>query len=229
MSKPKTTVTENPDGSTTVTTEMSLDGDNVRPIRDDVVEAIDAALGRVGDGSEVMHAMDPSRLVSFPAGGPPVWSVAFVEAERDGSAFTLLVTYGFSHIASPGAHREGIGHEYSLALPRGTNPAPWADALLRHLCRYVLNSGNQLRVGDLLPCFSPITRTPFPPEHHDKMPDTSLVGIMVASDPVLPSIDTAHGAIEVRRFVGVDQREPPTQRVIRRVRGRRVRQRHNAR
>ncbi|MEM6956721.1 MAG: suppressor of fused domain protein, partial [Myxococcota bacterium] len=121
--------------------------------------------------------------------------------------YTLLVTYGFSHVLSPSSFREGMQHEYSIALPAGTDPSPWADALLRHMARYVLSSGKDLIVGDVMPCHAPITCSAFQPEHHAMMPQTDLVGLVVGRDPALPSISTPHGAIEVRRFVGVDQLE----------------------
>ena len=126
---------------------------------------------------------------------------------RGASNYTLLVTYGFSHVLSPSEFRSGIHHEYSLALPEGINPSPWADALLRHMTRYVLSSGNDLQVGDVMPCYAPVTCVPFQPEHHAMMPPTPLVGLVVAEDPVLPEIETGHGTIQVRRLYGIDQLE----------------------
>jgi hypothetical protein len=38
-------------------------------------------------------------------------------------------------------------------------------------------------------------------------PDSDLVGVVCAPDPVLPVVTTPHGEIEVRRLVGVDERE----------------------
>ncbi len=198
-----TTVVDNPDGSQTVTTSFELTGDT-RPVRTDVVEALDNALGALG--GEVMHAIDPRRILGFEEGGPPVWSVGIVEVPG-ANPYTLLVTYGFSEVASPEACRQGFRHEYSLALPAGTNPSPWADALLRHLSRYVLTSGQELCLGDVMPCHAPITRVPFPPQHHDMMPDTSLMGVITTSDPVLGTVATPHGEIEMRRILGIDSEE----------------------
>jgi hypothetical protein len=202
--KIKRKVTRNADGSETV--ETSFEVTATRPVRDDVVSAMDNALERVGSG-ELMHAMDPSRILPFSHGGPPVWSVGVIPVAGP-RPYQLLVTYGFSEILSPEADREGIRHEYSFAVPAGTPTLPWADALLRHQCRYVLSQGADIKVGDCVPFNGvPITRIPFQPEHHAMMPDTSLVGILCTPDPVLPRIETPHGMIEVRRLVGIDQLE----------------------
>jgi hypothetical protein len=192
------------DGSQVVTTELALAGEP-RPVRMDVVAALDARLGQLG--GEVMHAMDPSRVLGFEAGGPPVWSVGIV-AVPGPRPYSLLLTYGMSHVLSPEAFREGLGHEYSLAVPAGVPLSPWADALLRHQCRYVLTSGADIRVDDCVPFNGvPMSRIPFQPQHHAMMPDSSLVGIIATRDPVLGTIDTPAGPIEVRRLVGIDARE----------------------
>ncbi len=52
-----------------------------------------------------------------------------------------------------------------------------------------------------------MTRIPFQPAHHAMMPDSSLVGMLCTSDPVLPQVQTPRGPIEVRRLVGIDARE----------------------
>lgn len=192
----------NPDGSVTVTQSFELRGEP-RPVRDDVVEAMDNVLSRAG---EVMHAIDPARIMSFTDGGPPVWSVGVVEVKQP-KAYGYALTYGMSHVLSPEPLREGIGYEFSLAIAGPGLPEIWAVALLRHLARYVLSSGNELMVGDVMPCHAPITRIPFPPQHHASMPNTSVDSIVVVPDPVIPRIDTPHGPIEVRRVVGVDSKE----------------------
>lgn len=200
----KTTVEERADGTRVVETQFKLEGE-LRPVRSDVVEALDSALARLG--GEVMHAMDPSRLLSFANGGPSVWSVGFVDVPGP-RPYTLLLTYGFSHVLSPEGFREGIGHEYSLAVPAGVPLSPWADAFLRHQCRYILTQGADIRVNDCVPLrAAPITRIPFQPQHHAMMPDSNLVGVLAAPDPVLQTIDTPGGPIEVRRLVGIDHSE----------------------
>ncbi|MGV3619741.1 MAG: suppressor of fused domain protein [Archangium sp.] len=202
----KITSHEHADGSRTVKTEFELRG-RPRPVRDDVVKAIDDALSALGQSAEVMHAMDPSRLLSFENGGPPVWSVGMVEVPGP-QPYTLLVTYGLSHVLSPEDFREGLNHEYSFAVPHGTPLSPWADAFLRHQCRYVLTQGADIRVNDCVPFRGvPMTRIPFQPQHHAMMPDSTLVGMLATTDPVLPFIATPHGDIEVRRLVGIDSRE----------------------
>lgn len=188
-------VRRNPDGSVTTTHTMTLSAGNVRPVRDDVVSAIDDALAAHG---RVLHAMDPSRIVSFEHGGPPVWSVGMAQVGQD----WLCVTYGLSHVLSPEPIREGVGYELSLRVP-GEEPPVWAPALLRHLARYVLRTGAELRVNDTMPLGWPVTRVAFAAEHHAGLPNTPLDAIVVAADPLVPRIDTAHGPIEVRRLVGL--------------------------
>ncbi len=197
--KPTSKVTQNADGSKTFEMSFELTGDP-RPVESAVVDAFDAALGSLG--GQVMHAIDPSRLVSFQDGGPPVWSVGFVDVAGD-RPHRHLLTYGFSHALSPEPLRVGIRHEYSLAVSANTPPNPWADALLRHIARYVLKSGKDLQVGDVLPCYAPITYIPFQPKDHAAMPDSPLVALVVARDPVLEAIETPNGPVEVRRLVGV--------------------------
>ena len=180
-----------------------------REVRSQVVDALDNALARVGT-TEVMHAIDPGRIVSFRNGGPPVWSVAMVDVDAH-VPYTLLVTYGFSHALSPEPERAGMNYELSLAIKRSDEPmSPWPVALLRHLCRYQLTSGNELRVGDVMPGRIPLTHLPFPPQHHASMPMTTTDCILVVHDPVLGPISTPHGPIEVRRISGMAMMEMET-------------------
>ena len=123
--------------------------------------------------------------------------------------YTLLLTYGFSQIVSPEPFRDGLGHEYSLAVPAGTPLSPWADAFLRHQCRYILTQGADIRVDDCVPLRGvAMTRIPFQPQHHASMPDSSLVGILAAKDPVLDPIATPAGPVEVRPLVGIARFDP---------------------
>lgn len=184
----------------TVTYSQSFEIKNPpREVRMDVVDALDKALGAIGT-TEVLHAIDPGRVVNFRDGGPPVWSVALTEV--DDPPCTLLMTYGFSDILSPDPARQGVNYEFSLAVA-DSEVQPWAVALLRHLCRYQLSSGNELMVGDVMPCHAPITCIPFPPQHHAMMPSTELDSIVVVHDPILHTIQTPYGVIGVRRIVGV--------------------------
>jgi len=187
-----------------------------REARMDAVTAIDNALAQKGQ-SEVMHAIDPGRIASFADGGPPVWSVATTDVGGR-QPFALFVTYGFSHAICPD-DRQGVDFEFSIAVDKRSPSHPWAVALLRHLCRYQRTSGNELMVGDVMPCHAPITCIPFPPQHHAMMPPTELDSVIVVDDPTLPTITTPHGAIRVRRIVGCtmdDLRaigpQPPAQR-----------------
>jgi hypothetical protein len=197
----------------THTQTVTLNGP-ARPVRNDVVDAFDSALGALGT-TELLHANDPARIATFKDGGPPVWSVA---TTQDAGAHYFL-TYGFSHTLSPEPGRESVTYEFSLAVPSRCQTDPWAIALLRHLCRYQLTSGNELMSGDVMPCHAPITYIPFPPQHHAMMPPTHLDSIVVVADPRIPRIATAHGTVEVRRIVGCTMADlhqlgplPPAQR-----------------
>ena len=147
---------------------------------------------------------DPRRLVvqGRRTGGR---SVATTEVNAH-VPYTLFVTYGYSHVLSPEPERQGKHFEFSIAVAKSPTH-PWAVALLRHLCRYQLSTDNELMVGDVMPCHAPITYIPFPPQHHASMPPTNLDSIVVVDDPVLGAIDTPHGAIGVRRIVGVTMHE----------------------
>lgn len=193
--------TVNADGSMTETTNVDLT--QVRPVRDDVVEAYDNVLSRAG---EVMHAFDPARVASFQQGGPPVWSVGVVQVNGP-TPFAYALTYGLSHVLSPEAFLEGIGYELSIALPGGMEAMNWGVPLLRHLSRYIISSGNELMAGDVMPCHAPLTRVPFQPHMHDSLPFSKTDSVIVVVDPLIPRIDTPHGAVEVRRIVGVDTPE----------------------
>jgi hypothetical protein len=151
--------------------------------------------------------MDPARVLAFRSGGPPVWSVGMASVPGP-HPYTLLVTYGFSDIVSPEPGRAHVRHEYSLALPAGTPLQPWADAFLGHQCRYILANHADIRVDDCIPLDGvPMTRIAFQRQHHAALPDSTLVGVLCTPDPVLPTIATAHGQIEVRRLVGIDALE----------------------
>ncbi len=202
----KTSVEHHADGSQTVWTQFTLKG-APRPVQTDVVTALDDALTKLGRGAQVMHASDPSRLLSFEHGGPPIWSVGFVDVPGP-TPYTLMLTYGFSHVLSPEHFREGVRHEYSFAVPQGTPTDPWADAFLRHQCRYILSQGADIKPDDCVPLRGwPITRIPFQPQHHAMMPDSTMVGVLCTPDPVFPRVETPHGTIEVRRLVCIDERE----------------------
>lgn len=183
---------------------MQSGPDAVRPVNDAAVAALDQALGQFG---VVTHAVDPARAVAFGAGGPPVWSVGFVSVPGP-RPYTLVVTYGLSYTLSPESDRAGVGYELSIAVPHDEPVTPWADAFLRGQAHYVITQKAELRLGECVPFRGvPITRMAFAPEVAVTMPDTTLVGMLVARDPVIPVVTTPTGAIEVRRLVGIDQFE----------------------
>jgi len=170
-----------------------------RDVDDETVAAFDAALERVG--ANVMHAMDPRRLLSFESGGPPVWSVAYAEIGSD----RLYLTYGLSAALEAGR----LDHELSLRVPAGSDAGMWPVLLLRMLARYVLSSGRELKKGDFFPLPSSITTAPVAPADRSGMPRTPMNAIALTVDPDLPFIETKKGRVEVRRVVGLhpDERE----------------------
>lgn len=180
-----------------------------RAVDSAAVDALDTALAQAcGVPKEsLLHAIDPRRILSFEAGGPAVWSVA-VATSRAPSPHHLYVTYGLSGSVDPRRHAQGREHELSIRIPVTEGSPPlWPTLLLRHLGRYVLSSGRELRIGEVMPLFAPLSRAALPPEHREAQPDSRLMSFLVGSDPQLRSIPTHKGPIEVRRIYGIDAQE----------------------
>lgn len=177
---------------------FSVGPGQVRQVHDDSVEAFDTALAGVGT-SGVNHFIDPQRIQSFEAGGPPVWSVATVST----GAGTLYLTYGFSEALDP--ERVGVKFEMSVVVPG--EPAMWPALLLRALCRYMLGSKRPLEAGQAMPFPAAITRFFAPPDERANYPATDMTAAFVVLDPLLPSIETDRGVVEVRRAVGLYEDE----------------------
>ena len=180
-----------------VTTTFELKGPP-REIHDDAVEALDAALGRVGTG-QLFHAFDPKRLLTFENGGPALWSVAMVPIGTD----QLHVTYGLSSLIDPA--RTGTGYELSLRVPSypGGGGLGWAPFFLRMLGRYVVSSKRELKLGEYFPFFKPISRVALAPEDRMSVPHTEMDSVAFTVDPNLPFVETPRGRLEVRRVVGL--------------------------
>ncbi|MBV1860145.1 MAG: suppressor of fused domain protein [Nannocystaceae bacterium] len=170
----------------------------VREVHDDSVEAFDNALAGVGTAG-VNHFIDPRRIQSFEAGGPPVWSVATVTTK----AGTLYLTYGFSEALDPG--RVGVNFEMSILV--AGEATMWPALLLRALCRYMLGSKRPLETGQAMPFPAAITRFFAPPHEQANYPATEMTAVLFTADPLLPSIDTGRGVVEVRRAVGLYEDE----------------------
>lgn len=201
-----TTTEETEDGARTTSVSFTLDGDNMRTVRDDVVEAIDDALAKHDE--DVLHLIDPSRMMRWEAGGPPVWSIATIRVDGP-EPYWLWVTYGFSGTLSPVDYREAYKHEYAIAVrcDGATERPMWPAIVLRQMTHYVLDSGAELCVGDNIPCNMPITHLGIPPDARAEQPQTELEGLLVGVDPLIPSVSTPHGEIEVRRLVGIHPEE----------------------
>jgi hypothetical protein len=137
-------------------------------------------------------------------GGPPVWSVALCEAAQPSPGF-VFATYGLSRAIDPASP---FDHELSIRVPKqaGESPPMWPTLLLRHLARYQLTSGSELRVGDFMPLGQPISRVAVPPHLQETQPDTPLRSIAVTSDRhILPK--PAGTAPEMRRVYGLTRAE----------------------
>lgn len=180
--------------------ETSLPNDPaaMRHVNTPAVEALDRVLAGSFAGAEVMHAIDPSRVVSFAAGGPPLWSVAFA---TDGRGLFQYLSYGLSRGVDPASP---FGFELALRV-RSTEPAPiWPTLLLRHVARYLVSSGREVKAGQSLALYGPISRAPVAPHEQHLMPDTRMTSVMLLAGPTLP---TPAGAIEVRSVFGLDASE----------------------
>ena len=86
----------------------------------------------------------------------------------------------------------------------------WAISLMQNLAKYVYNSKKWFEAYHFIPTNSPLRLNTV----------TKLVGVAVASDPLLGGIDTPNGRVEFLQMVGITQRElewlredPTTQRV----------------
>ena len=179
--------------TTTHTMEFTV-GPNVREVRDDSVEAFDNALAAIGSG-EIMHAIDPRRINAFDSGGPPVWSVGTVETPHG----SLYLTYGLSGMIDPA--QQGRSFEMSILVPGAMTM--WPPLFLRMLCRYMVTSGRDLEVGQTMPFPGPITNFYAPPQEREALPVTAMRNACFVSETLLPTIATPHGAVEVRRAIGL--------------------------
>ena len=182
------------DGTVTHSISFSVGPGEVREVHGDAVAELDEALDAVGTGG-VNHFIDPRRLQTFAAGGPSVWSVATVATEGG----ILYLTYGFSSAIDPA--RGQCDFEMSIVVPG--EATIWPALLLRALCRYMLGSGRTLEVGQSMPFPAPITRFFASPAEQDGFPDTAMSAALFAEDPLLPSIYTRRGVVNVRRTVGL--------------------------
>ncbi len=177
---------------------FSMGSGDARTVHDDAVEAFDHALEEAGDG-DVNHFIDPQRIQTFESGGPPVWSVATVPT----AGGVLYLSYGLSEAIDP--TRIGVKFELSVVVPG--EPTMWPALLLRALCRYMLASRRPLEVGQSMSFPDAVSRFFAAPQEQDQFPDTPMSAVIVAGDPLLSSIATERGDVEVRRVVGIHEDE----------------------
>ncbi len=184
---------EDDDGTVTNSITFTVRPGEIREVHDDAVSELDDALAAVGTGG-VNHFIDPRRIQTFEAGGPSVWSVATVPTD----AGVLYLTYGWSAAIDPA---RACDFELSILVPG--EPTIWPALLLRALCRYMLGSGRTLEIGQSMPFPGPITRFFAPPDEAGGFPDTPMSAAVFADDPLLPSIYTRRGVVNVRRVLGL--------------------------
>ncbi len=191
------------------TTKQEFELTDPRSVDSSAVDALDTALAAAcgAQKASVLHAIDPRRILSFEAGGPAVWSVAIATGSAP-TPYHLYVTYGLSGSIDPRRHEQGLEHELSIRIPATSEGPPmWPTLLLRHLGRYVLTARRELRVGEVMPLFAPLSRAALQPEHHAAQPDSRLQAILVGGDSQLRGVATHKGPIEVRRIYGIDEAE----------------------
>ena len=179
--------------------ELPSDPGAMRNVNSEAVEALDAALKALGPEGrgEVMHAIDPRRILALPFGGPPVWSVAQVEI-GDGSRQYL--TYGLSSAVDPESP-----YDFELTMRvQGADDSMWPVLLLRHLARYQLVGGRPIEPGEYWALGGAITRSAVPLEMQANFPDTRLNSVFIIAGEEL---STPHGDISLRNVVGLDSAE----------------------
>lgn len=169
----------------------------MRNVNGGAVEALDAALAAAMGGAQVMHGMDPRRILTLAAGGPPVWSVAM--ASRDDHH--QFLTYGLSRAVDPTSP-----FTFELALRvHDANPTPmWPMMLLRSLARYHFTTGRAIAPGESMDLNGPISQAPLAPAERHTMPSTRMTGVMVFGGATLT---TPHGPVQLHNVFGIDARE----------------------
>lgn len=178
--------------------QIPADPRALRTIHDDAVGVLDAALAAAIPGGEVLHAVDPRRILAFSFGGPPVWSVAVVSHP---SGVHQFLTYGLSRALDPA---QPFDFELTMRV-RSPGPAPmWPTLLLRSIARYHVASGRPIRPGEFMDLGGPISQAPVRPEERAAMPTTRMDTVLVIGGPSLP---TPRGPVEIRNVVGLDARE----------------------
>ena len=164
----------------------------MRHVDERAVAALDAALG-AGTGAEVMHGIDPRRILTFAAGGPPVWSVA-VASRGDVHQF---LTYGLSRQLD---RSSPFDFELTMRV-RQAGPSPmWPMLLLRSIARYHLSTGRQIAPGEFLDMAGPISQVPVAPAERASMPTTHLTTLFIVEGARVP---TPAGEIPLRNVVGL--------------------------
>ncbi|XP_026331268.1 suppressor of fused homolog, partial [Hyposmocoma kahamanoa] len=96
----------------------------------------------------------------------------------------------------------GYGFELTFRLSEeaGGNPPLWPAALLQALARYVFTTGNKFCAGDHISWHAPL-------DGDTSSKPTRVRHLLVAEDPQLSMVHTAHGTVSYLQMVGCTGRE----------------------
>lgn len=165
-------------------------------------DAINARLSEVYGDQEPMHW---GTAISYMLGGPdPLDGISAYCCKQGGRDHQHFVTYGYSMLyydeASVGNQFSQFGFEMTFRLAGVTkdeNDLVWVANLLQNIARYVFKSGKWFDNYHWIPTNGPI-RAEYA---------TDIVGLAIARDPVLQSIDTPHGRVDFLQAFGITAKE----------------------
>jgi len=184
--------------TTKIEFEIPNDPRALRTIHDDSVTALDRLLAQAVPGGEVMHAIDPRRILTFQFGGPAVWSVGVAS---HASGYHQFLTYGLSKALDPA---QPFDFELSMRVLSPGGAPSWPTLLLRTIARYHVSSGRQIKPGEFLDLGGPISQAPVNPQERHLMPSTRMTSILIVAGPTVP---TPRGPLGIRNVVGLDRAE----------------------
>jgi hypothetical protein len=173
----------------------------------------------VPDDAPGWDALDRALAEAIPAGLAKHWSTDHLPGQegpyainvfRDGDEW-LYVTYGLSDLfgtfeRDPEAALDpeeprwsGFGLELTMRV-RDSDPDPpeWPLTLLNQLGEYVYKSGRVFEHGHRMDAGQPIT---------GGTPPTRLTAVLFANDPVLGTIDSAFGRVDLIEAIGATEAE----------------------
>ncbi len=119
------------------------------------------------------------------------------------------VTYGLSNLFDEDEGENdgfsGWGYELTWRVhdpTGGDEPPSWPFTVIQRLAKWAAEAPLLLEEGSRLHIGGPVTGFP-----HTEGPDTSLTGVLLATDPQLGRISTVNGSVTFLQLVGVDADE----------------------